>query len=181
MAVHAVHDALVIDFLDRCEKSPFSGTVYRVTPKKTNPLAPSLRGGRWMLANTTAVLYTSCIEDGAMAEVAYNYSRVDPSPVGDVHLHEIRVSTKKTARIPAAALKEIGLDMATLELNLAATQRIGAAAAFLEYDGILVPSFRWKTDNLVIFSDIHGFDSELNLVRTKDVNWKEWRDGLRSE
>lgn len=172
----AVHDARVIDFLDQCEKAPYLGTVYRVTPKKTDPLAPSLRGSRWMLPNTTAALYTSCIENGAMAEVAYNFSRFDPPPRGDVHLHEIRVSTKKTVRISLTALKGIGLDTPILETNIVATQRIGAAAAFLEYDSILVPSLRWDTNNLVIFADIHGFDLELKVARTKNVDWMEWRD-----
>jgi len=129
-----------------------------------------------MLPNATAALYTSCIENGAMAEVVYNFSRFDPPPGSDVHLHEIRVGTKKTARIPRTVLKEIGLDTPILEANIVATQRIGAAAAFLEYDSILVPSLRWDTDNLVIFADIHGFDLELKLARTTNVDWTEWRD-----
>lgn len=129
-----------------------------------------------MLPNTTAALYTSCVEDGAMAEVAYNFSRFDPPPGRDVRLHEIRVGTKKTARISRAALKGIGLDIPILEANTIATQRIGAAAAFLEYDSILVPSLRWDCDNLVIFADIHGFDLELKLTHTKDADWIEWRD-----
>jgi hypothetical protein len=129
-----------------------------------------------MPPNTTATLYTSCIENGAMAEVAYNFSRFDPAPRRDVHLHEIRVGTKKTARISRTALKGIGLDTPILETNIVATQRIGAAAAFLEYDSILVPSLRWDTDNLVIFADIHGFDLELKVAHTKDVDWMEWRD-----
>lgn len=130
-----------------------------------------------MLPNTTAVLYTSCSENGAMAEVAYNFSRFDPPPGGNVHLHEISVATKKTALISPNALKGIGLDMAILETKIHSTQRIGAAAAFLEYDSILVPSLRWDTNNLVIFADIHGFDLELKLTRTKAVDWREWSDG----
>ena len=70
----------------------------------------------------------------------------------------------------------MGLEVPTLEANIVATQRIGAAAAFLEYDSILVPSLRWDTDNLIIFADIHGFDLELKVEHTKDVNWKEWVD-----
>jgi len=111
-----------------------------------------------------------------MAEIAYNFSRFNPLPRSDVHLHELRVGTKKTARISRVSLKGIGLDTPMLEASIVATQRIGAAAAFLEYDSILVPSLRWDTDNLVIFADIHGFDLELKVAHTKNVDWIEWRD-----
>lgn len=110
-----------------------------------------------------------------MAEIVYNYSRFDPPPKSNVHRHEIRVTTKKTVRISRAALKEFGLDASALEANIVATQRIGAAAAFLEYDSILVPCLRWDTDNLVIFADIHGFDLELRIAGTAEVDWMEWR------
>src|SRR5258706_4681457 len=171
----AVHDARIIDFLDNCEKLQFSGVVFRAALKTADPLAPSLRGGRWMIPNTTAVLYTSCMEDGAMAEIAHNFSRFDPTPPSDIHIHEIQVATKKTARLSRGALSGIGLTSPALETSLAQTQRIGAAAAFLQYDGIIVPCLRWNTDKLILFADAYGFDSDLAVATTRGADWVEWR------
>lgn len=170
-----VHDTRILDFLDDCEKIAFSGTVYRVTLREVNPVAPSLRGGRWMLPNQTAVLYTSLLEDGAIAEIAYHYARFTPPPQPIVVLHEIQVGTRKTARITRDDLEALDIDAVQLSGDdPRPTQRVGAAAAFLGFDGILVPSLRWETENLVIFADNHGFDTELTVLESRELDWTHW-------
>jgi hypothetical protein len=56
-----------------------------------------------------------------------------------------------------------------------ATQAIAAAAHFLEFDGMLVPSARFACSNLVLFTDRVSHTGHLQLVSSEDVDWPEWR------
>lgn len=70
-----------------------------------------------------------------------------------------------------ARLHELGLDMNGLDddsiMGFPPFQRIGAAASFLGYEGLLVPSIRLAGGvNLVIFSDNVQFNglSEISIA-----------------
>ena len=54
------------------------------------------------------------------------------------------------------------------------TQEIGAAVAFLDHDGLIVPSARWDCENLVIFTDNHHPSAELTVRRSEEVDWQAW-------
>ncbi len=60
------------------------------------------------------------------------------------------------------------------ERDYSATQKIGAALNFLEFDGLISPSARWNCENLTIFADNHGFDSRLEIISSEDVDWQAW-------
>lgn len=56
------------------------------------------------------------------------------------------------------------------------TQEIGAAVHFLGCDGLIVPSARWRCDNLVLFTDnIADLNEQLVVVDSQTVDWLEWR------
>jgi len=60
-------------------------------------------------------------------------------------------------------------------LNMARRQAIAAAAHFLEFDGMLVPSARFACLNLVLFTDRVSHAGRLQLVRSEAVDWSDWR------
>lgn len=62
------------------------------------------------------------------------------------------------------------------EIDYARTREIGAAVAFLECDGLRVPSARWDCENLVLFPLNHKFEDKLELVKTKAVDWIAWAE-----
>ena len=99
-------------------------------------------------------------------------------------IHEIAAKTKRTlhwADIPSLAA--YGVDVSRYEsFDYDATQALAAAAHFLEFDGLLVPSARHRSTNLVIFMDRDAAAS-LHVKQTHPVDWSAWRKGrdLRSD
>jgi hypothetical protein len=55
----------------------------------------------------------------------------------------------------------------------AATQAIAAAAFFLEFDALIVPSARYSGANLVAFLD--RLATSPDLLESADVDWSAWR------
>jgi hypothetical protein len=123
-----------------------------------------------------AVLYTSMERDGALAEVVYHWSLLTPLPSKPMVLHEVAVSTKKTLHLIEAQLSTLGVEQTQYEdLNYRRTQEIGAAAEFLGCDGLIVPSARWKCENLVLFVNQHDMtEGTLIVRRSETVEWRNW-------
>jgi hypothetical protein len=93
--------------------------------------------------------------------------------------HRIAVETKRALRFAGLdALAPLGVDIARYRtFDYAATQAIAAAAYFLEFDGLIVPSARFECANLVIFTERVPL---LTLVESLPVDWEEWRRRQRS-
>ena len=94
--------------------------------------------------------------------------------------HEIHVLAVKMARmlrlVDVRELENPGVDIARYEIfDYSATQAIAAAAHFLEFDGMLVPSARFKCNNLALFTDRVSAGGQLQLVSSEEVDWGEWR------
>ncbi|WP_236783696.1 RES family NAD+ phosphorylase [Azospirillum humicireducens] len=123
------------------------------------------------------VLYTSLEREGALAEITYHWSRFIPRPSKPAKLHRLTVTAGKTLRLIRTTLEDLsvpteGYDGSAYDR----TQAIGAAAAFLGCDGILVPSARWHCDNLILFTDNHGHDpgNSLDVIETETIDWLAW-------
>jgi hypothetical protein len=93
-------------------------------------------------------------------------------------IHTIDVKTVRTLRFAdVASLGALGADVAKYEtFDYGATQSIAAAAHFLEFDGLIVPSARAACSNLVVFIDRVSEGCRLELKRTELVNWTAWRN-----
>lgn len=167
-----------MNLVDRLAGLPievFGGEVFRATRVSLDPLAFSTRGGRWMPAGEVAVLYTSLTEEGALAEIAFHWSRLTPLPSKPVRLHRLRVATERTLRLVRTDLPGLGVDMERYEeIAYAGTQAVGAAVAFLGCDGLIVPSARWDGDHLVLFEDHQDPAGVLEVVDHYDVDWLAW-------
>lgn len=137
------HDVRLTDHLASLPTETFTGTAYRATRQSLDPLAFSSRGGRWAPVNEVAVLYTSLERDGALAEISYHWSQLDPLPSKPAMLHTLRVETSRSLRLVRTDLELLGVEFDRFQDRLyTKTQEIGAAVSFIGCDGLIVPSAR---------------------------------------
>jgi RES domain len=182
-ASRRVHDRAILDALDAIDPKPFEGTVWRITRKDREPLRGSSTHGRWSPNGEFEVLYTSLERDGALAEVGHRLllEPVWPSLIQH-QIHRIEVRTEKTLHIPdLATLQTLGIDTAQYQgFAYKATQAITAAAHFLAFDGLLVPSARAPCCNLVLFLDRVAENGRMEVRETNPVHWPAWRKAQRA-
>jgi hypothetical protein len=177
-ALRRVHDRVILDALDAIEPKPFEGEVWRVARSERDPLRGSSTHGRWSPNGEFEILYTSLERDGALAEIGYRLSLEPVWPSRVQHqIHRIEVRTQKTLHLAdLAALQSLGVDTAKYQsFDYEVTQAITAAANFLAFDGLLVPSARAPCCNLVIFLDRVVEYGRLEVRESKPVDWTAWR------
>ena len=122
-----------------------------------------------------SVLYTSLSRDGALAEIAFHWSQLDPMPSKPVQLHTLQVVAERTLRLVRADLRTLGVsDEAYSAINPARTQEIGAAVEFLGCDGLVAPSARWECDHLIVFPDHLGADISIDAIGAETIDWIDW-------
>lgn len=173
-------DIELLDALSEYEPDAFNGTVYRVTRKNSDPLAPSISGGRWALPSSTEnkgalVLYTSLEQHGAKAEISYMLAQQNPIPSKKLCFHIIQVRLSKVIHLQNQDLKKLGVNLEEFSMrDYSATQRIGSAIDFLGYDGLIAPSARWQCNNLMIYTENHSMDEDLEVVETLEFDWLTW-------
>ncbi len=168
-------DPELLERLENLPKETFDGEVFRATRMSLDPLAGSYNGGRWMRRDAAAIVYTSLVREGALAEMAFHWSQLNPLPTKPVVVHQLRVVAHRTLRLIRADLRTLGVpDNIYKGTNLARTQEIGAAAEFLNCDGLIAPSARWGCDNLMLFPERMGSKPTLELVNSETVDWLKW-------
>ena len=176
-------DSTLIDAIEAIAPLPFSGPVWRVTREGRDPTRCSGSGGRWD-DGAFDVLYTSAERLGAISEMKFHIERGQPVPPSRVayRLFEIDVALKRGLRLPdLAALRGIGLDTGRYgrlsyqerDAEYPRSQDIAEAARFLGYDGLVVPSARFKCNNVVVFCD-RVEPGAMTVLRDHGiVNWDE--------
>jgi hypothetical protein len=177
-----VHDRSVLDALEKLDPEPRDSDVWRVARKGRDPLRGSSANGRWGAPGELEVLYTSEARDGALAEVGFRLSLepVWPSLI-EHQIHVLAVRAERILRlVDMSELEKLGVDISRYEtFEYSATQAIAAAAHFLEFDGMLVPSARFACSNLVLFADRVSHAGDIQLVSSEDVDWADWRKKKR--
>lgn len=175
--VRRPHDDRLLDALGGLEGTPFQGRVWRVVRHGRSLLDGSRAGGRWNPRHLS-VLYCALAAEGAVAEIFFHLNRGQPVfPSRMRHdLFELQVRTGNTLRLAGMQqLKKLGVDEGRYrELFYDRAQEIGDAAAFLGFDGLIVPSARYDCDNLVLF--LSEFDLEnIEVVSQTPIDWDAWR------
>jgi RES domain-containing protein len=175
-----VHDRAILDALEDLAPQAIEGTVWRVARKGRDPLRGAVANGRWNAVGEFEVLYTSLTSEGALAEVGYRLSiePIWPSRI-EHQIHTISVRSDRALKFEKLQqLEGLGVNIARFEsFDYAATQAIAAAAHFLEFDALVVPSARHKDSNLVVFLD--RLRTAPELIRTDQVDWSAWRARMR--
>jgi len=177
-AAGRIHDRSILDALEKLAPAPFDADVWRVARQGRDPLQGSSANGRWNAPGELEVLYTSEARDGALAEVGFRLSLEPVWPSRLQHqIHVLAVKAEHTLRlVDMRELEKLGVDISRYEsFDYRATQAIAAAAHFLEFDGLLVPSARFACANLVLFSDRVAGPGHPQLVSSENVDWADWR------
>ena len=175
-----IHDRAILDALESIDPEPLKKTAWRVVRTGRDPLRGAAASGRWNAIGEFEVLYTSLAADGALAEVGHRLSLepVWPSKI-EHNLHRLKVKTERALRLDSLSqLERLGVDVKRFEgYDYTATQAIAAAAHFLAFDAMLVPSARFKITNLVVFPDrIH---TPPELLSSEKIDWAKWRERAR--
>ena len=170
-------DDRLLDLLGAIEGQPYDGAMWRVVRTGRDVLDGSRGSGRWNTSEMSA-LYGAADRDGAIAEISFHLNRgqsVFPSRMRH-DLYELGVKTQQTAVLAdMEQLKRLGVDDSRYrELLYNRTQEIGAAAAFLGFDGLIAPSARWNCQNIILFLDAINLE-EVRTISTQPVDWKAWR------
>jgi hypothetical protein len=124
-----------------------------------------------------AILNTSLESEGALAEAGHRLSLEPVWPSRIEHeLHKIAAQMERTLGLDRGHLASLGVDAARYEsFDYRATQAIAAAARFLEFDSLLVPSARHPCQNLIVFMDRLCVRDRLEVRESSAVNWTVWR------
>jgi RES domain-containing protein len=175
-----VHDRAILDALEAFDHEALEQTVWRVTRKGRDPLRGAVANGRWNAVGEIEVLYTSVEPDGALAEVGYRLS-LEPIWPSKIE-HQLHTLSEKAERVlkfsNLSELERLSVDVAKFDkFEYDATQAIAAAAHFLEYDGLMVPSARFHAPTLVLFVD--RIQIAPKIVKSEDVDWERWRTKTR--
>jgi hypothetical protein len=170
-----LHDRAILDALEAIAPERFQGEVWRVARRGREATRGSTAPGRWSPGADFEVLYTSLERDGALAEIGYRLSLEPVWPSRLEHeLHRIGVEAERTLRfVDVESLAPLGVDIARYRsFEYQATRAIAAAAYFLEFGSLLVPSARFDCANLVIFTERV---TALTLQASHRVDWDVWR------
>lgn len=178
MAEDRVHDPDLLDALETMATEPFVGPVWRVTWATRDPLAGGTGGGRWHPPNDFEALYTSLEADGALAEIYDHLSKAPVFSSSHVKISRLAAATERTLVFAdIAALATLGItEDAFRKGDYGRSREVGAAARFLDIDGLVVPSARWPCQNLVLFPDRLDHRDALAVEESRDVNWPAWRE-----
>jgi hypothetical protein len=182
-----VRDSHLIDVIELLPHGSFDGTVWRVTREGRDPCQCSNAGGRWDDASFD-VLYTSLEQNGAIAEMYFHLLRGQPVFPSKVRfkLHELRVSLKSCIRVESLeGLAKLGLDTSQfgqLSYNdriaeYPRSQEIAEVAHFMDADGIIVPSARYHTLNVVPFCDRVAPGAIEHVKDHGLIDWRAWVAG----
>ena len=173
-----VHDRALLDALGIHDARAYSRTAWRTTFRSRGPLLGNTAGGRWHPPNSFEVLYTSCEADGSLAEVYHHLSMAPVFSSADMVLAELRIELERVLYLTGETeLAALGVeDPRAHRSDLSLTQAIGAAARFLEYQALIVPSARWRCNNVIIFLDQLDLNESITIVDEQPVTWPAWRE-----
>ena len=158
-----VRDRALLDALERKAQAPYAGTVWRSVREGRSPRECWRAGGRWD-DRSFDVLYTSETREGAVEERRFHLFRGQPIPPSKVRyeLFELRVRLSAAISFETLeALRAAGLNTSThgkasyaeKEAEYPRSQEVAEACFFLGADGIIVPSARHASRNIVVFCE----------------------------
>lgn len=169
------HDSSLLDAMEALGGSAFQGTVWRITRREREPLRGSSAHGRWSHSEGPEVLYTSLERHGALAEIGFRLAAEPIWPSRMRHsIHAIEAKAQNLLDIGSLeALRKLGVDVSNYQnFDYSKTQAISAAAHFLEFDGLVVPSARADCKNVVFFLErLPG----LQVTSSIEIDWDGWR------
>lgn len=169
-------DHVLLDAVDAFPRQQLRQTVWRVVREGRDPLVGAPSRSRWC-NGTFDVLYTALERDGAIAEI---HALLSAQPVFPSKLkffvHKITVECRRLFSADLSALARLGVDVSNYRSReYEQTQEVADAAFFMDFDGLLMPSARWKCATLVVFTDrVAPADLLLEATEPHPVDWAKW-------
>lgn len=165
-----VYSPLLLDRLQAVEPEAWGGTVLRHMFAAHPPEKENIRGARWNPQDTAAI-YTSLTREGVLAEAEHQLDSQPIRPRVRRTIYTVQVTLDAVLDLTdMALLDDLGVGAAELvAVDMRACQDIGGAAAWLDCDGILVPSARSSARNLVIFPAKRSPHAAFEVVSDEDV------------
>lgn len=165
-----IHDPDLLDAIERLGCEALDGvTLWRHMFNDNPPELSNTRGARWNPAGLAAI-YTSEDRETAIAEGQHAIDMQPLRPRARRFVYELRVSAQKVLRIDSDDFASLGVDPTDLlSTEFAACQRVGAHAAFLGYDALIVPSARADGSNVVIFVNELAADALFERVGREEI------------
>lgn len=173
--MRAPRDHALLDALDKHSPTPFDGKVWRVVRDGRDAAQGYASTARWS-PGTFEVLYTSMEKSGAIAEVHFRLASQPVFPSKVIYqAAQLQVSAQKTIQLLDTELfGALNVDKSSFaKFDYLRTQEIGDAAQFLGFDGLIVPSARAPTRNLVLFTEALG-PTDIQIIHSEAVNWRDW-------
>jgi RES domain-containing protein len=144
-------DERLLELLAEIETREWTGQVWRHTFADYPVNKTNLRGARWNPAGVEA-LYVSLSRETAVAEAEHQFDIQPLRPTATRSIHRLKVHVYRMLDLTETGmLARLGAspdDLAGDDFHVC--QSIGGSAAYLEVDGLLVPSARSDGSNLVI-------------------------------
>lgn len=176
MTDRRAHDDRLLDAISKIAPVHYGRAVWRVVRQGRSPTDGSRGAGRWNPVDLS-VLYCSEERDGSLAEIHFHLSRgqpVFPSRIRHVVWRLGAELARSLTLLDVDELTRLGVEMGRYQgILYAKTQEIGAAAAFLGFDGLVSPSARYDCANLVIFLD-NAAPEALTEIDSEPVDWPLW-------
>ncbi len=147
-------DPDLLERLEECAQRPFTGIVHRVVWADGSPLrGSSLAGGRWNSPDGSfEVLNTSLEAEGAGAEFEAFWSLFEQRPDKAALIWTVRARLRQVVELDFDLLDELGVQRESyVSRQYARTQEISDGLSYLGCDGVIVPSARHDSRNLVIY------------------------------
>jgi RES domain-containing protein len=149
---------------------PWQGTTFRHMFGSYPPDRENTSGARWNPAGVAAI-YASLTREGALAEAEHQIAVQPIRPRARRSLYELEVALSSVLDLTdRALLAELDVDEEGLRADdMLACREVGAAAASLNCEGILVPSARAEATNLVIFAANLGADARFDVQGREEL------------
>ena len=178
----SIRDQALLDALENRPQAPYAGTVWRSVREGQDPTQCWRSGGRWD-DRTFDVLYTSETRDGAVEERRFHLFRGQPIPPSKVRYELFALRVRLAAVITfedLAALQAVGMNTSRYgqasyvekDTEYPRSQEVAEACYFLGADGILVPSARHDSRNLIVFCEQ---DTDPDIAEIRNHGILDWQ------
>ena len=171
------HDREILDSLSQLKAEEYSGTLWRTSWKTRNPLQAGIAGGRWSpkstIGNPVIALYTSLEKNTSITELHYHLSQAPvfsscAMVICKIAVENIRILDLSSAKL----LTSLNIDLSNRK-DTTQSQKLGDASQFLGHQGIIIPCFRTKGTNCVLFLDTVE-TNQIKLISKQEINWPAW-------
>lgn len=147
-----IHRPELLDALQRAHSGPLEIEAWRHVFGSHLPDQENTSGARWNPSGVAAI-YLGCTRDGAVAEGNHAIAVQPLRPRALRFIYAVQVTLANVLDLrDTTTLHDVGLTHADIAGDdLSACQEVGAAADWLERDGLLVQSARSSAMNLIIY------------------------------